>query len=267
MTVQVDGSKSVISDSRGNFNFGSLEPGEYDIALISDSLGVTFRASKPTLQHVSLVPHQTINLSFGLTNGSFAAGRVFNDLFLTGEQNAGEAPGLRGVTLILHPADGTRISTPGSKSLIQIADGDGRYEFRNIAPGKYILEIDPATLPENFRLPLRMSWPITVIALQGLYLDLPFAAQRAISGIVYIDKDGDGQFDPRKDVVVEGARVVVGNSAAVSTRQGSYLLRNLPAGKMNIQVYLPARKANAPIRLELGPEPILRSGVNLRIEE
>jgi hypothetical protein len=169
--------------------------------------------------------------------------------------------------LILHPGEGSSLTTPGSKSLIQIADGDGRYEFRNLVPGKYILEIDPATLPENFRLPSRMSWPITVIALEGLYLDLPFAAQRAVSGIVYIDKDGDGQFDPRKDVVVAGARVVAGNAAAVSNRQGSYLLRNLPAGKINVQVYLPARKASAPLHLELGPEPILRSGVNLRIEE
>jgi hypothetical protein len=31
----------------------------------------------------------------------------------------------------------------------RIADGNGGYEFRNLAPGKYTLEIDPATLPET----------------------------------------------------------------------------------------------------------------------
>ena len=46
-----------------------------------------------------------------------------------------------------------------SEPLIQIVDGSGLYEFRNLAPGKYILEIDSATLPEDFRLPVQMSWP------------------------------------------------------------------------------------------------------------
>jgi hypothetical protein len=266
MKVQLDGKKSVTSDSRGDFNFDSLEPGEFDIVLISEELGVTLLASKATLQHISISPHQTINLSFGLTNSSFAAGRVFNDLLLTGEQKAGEAPGLSGVKLMLYPVEGTLPTTPGSKSLIQIADGYGRYEFRNLAPGRYILEIDAATLPENFRLPSQMSWPITISPLQGFYLDLPFVAQRAISGIVYIDKDCDGQFDPRKDVAVEGARVVAGNAAAVSTRHGTYLLRNLPAGKVGIEVFSMTGKQNGPIRLELGHEPTLRTGLNLRIK-
>jgi hypothetical protein len=267
MNIQLDGSKSVVTDSRGDFTFGALEPGDFDIALISDHLGVTLRASTATSQHLSLAPRQTINFNFGLTNSGFVAGRVFNDLFLRGEQSAGEAPGLGAVKLTLRAVDGNVPTAPGSKQTIRIADGNGGYEFRNLAPGKYILEIDPATLPENFGLPANMSWPITISSLQGFYLDLPFAAQRAVSGIVYIDRNSNGRFDPETDQVVGGARVVAGKSEAVTSLQGLYLLRNLPAGKIDIQVSSPPQKARTVLHLDLGPEAILRTRVNLKLTE
>lgn len=267
MNIQLDGNKSVVTDSRGDFTFGALEPGDFDIALISDHLGVTLRASTATSQHLSLAPHQTINFNFGLTNSGFVAGRVFNDLFLTGEQSAGEAPGLGAVKLILHAVDGNTLRAPGGRQTIRIADGNGGYEFRNLAPGKYILEIDPSTLPENFSLPVNLIWPVTINPLQGFYLDLPFAAQRAVSGIVYIDRNSNGRFDPDTDQVMGGARVVAGKSEAVTSTQGLYLLRNLPAGKIDIQVSFPAQKARTVLHLDLGPEAILRTRVNLKLTE
>jgi hypothetical protein len=266
MKVQLDGNKTVVTDSRGDFNFGAMQPGDFDIALISNDLGVTLRASKPTVQRLSLSSNQTLNLSFALTNSSSAAGRVFNDLFLTGDQSAGEAPGLSGVKLTLYPTEAA-IRAQGSKALIQTANGNGQYEFRNLPPGNYILEIDPDTLPADFRLPARTSWPIVVTPLQAFYLDIPFAAQRAIAGIVFIDKDGNGRFDPQKDVVVSGARVVAGKSEAMSNNRGFYLVRNLPAGKLEIEIHLPGGKKNGPFPFQLGPEPALRSNVNLMVKE
>jgi hypothetical protein len=263
MKVQLDGNRSATTDVRGHFNLGSLEPGEFDVALISDDFGVKLRSSSATLQHVSLSSRQTINLSFGLTNSGFVAGRVFNDLLLTGEPTAGDAPGLSGIKFILRPV----VAMADSKPLSQTADGNGLYEFRNLAPGKYILEIDPVTIPADFRLPVQTAWPITVSPLQGFYLDLPFAAQRAISGIVFLDRDGDGQFDPQKDVVVEGARVAAGKSEAVSTRQGLYLLRNLPAGRIEVHIYQSTGKESGTIHIELGPDPSLRNGVNLMVSK
>ena len=263
MNVQLDGNRRATTDVRGHFNLGSLEPGEFDVALISDAIGVKLRSSRATLQHVVLSARQTVALSFGLTDSGFVAGRVFNDLYLTGEPTAGDAPGLSGVKFTLRPFAATADSSP----LSQMADGNGLYEFRNLAPGKYILEIDPVTIPADFRLPAQTAWPITVNPLQGFYLDLPFAAQRAISGIVYLDRDGDGQFDPQKDVVVEGARIAAGNSEAVSNRQGLYLLRNLPAGRIEVHFYLSTGKGSGIINIELGPEPVLRNGVNLMVSK
>jgi hypothetical protein len=263
MTIRMDGKRSVVTDSRGDFTFGSLEPGDFDVALISDDLGVKLRASNATEQHVSLSARHTVNLSFGLTNSGFAAGRVFNDLLLTGEQAAGEAPGLPGVKLILQLAE----PLADSKPLIQMVDGNGVYEFRNLAPGKYLLGIDIATVPANFRLPAQTTWPITVSPLQGVYLDFPLAAQRAVSGTVYMDFDGDGKFTLGDDTPIPGAYVRIGQAEAMTDSTGSYILRNIVAGHVEIRAGTTRGYASRSISIELPSSPGILRDVNLAISK
>jgi SdrD B-like domain/Pilus formation protein N terminal region len=262
--IQLDGRKTSTTDAQGYFNFEALEPGDFEIALLTNDLGITLRASTATLHRVSLSPRQTADLAFGLTNAGEVAGRIFNDLLLTGQHDSKDAPGLKDVLLKLYVPDDA--PAENRRSFTRITDHNGQYEFRGLPPGQYILDVDPNTVPANFRLPRRTSWVLTLAPLQRLYLDLPFAAERAISGLVYIDKDNDGQFDAAKDSVVEGARIVSGRAEAVSTRDGLYLLRNLPAGKLELEVHSRAGLTVTKIRLELGPEPTLRTGVNLRIK-
>jgi len=101
------------------------------------------------------------------------------------------------------------------------------------------------------------------LPLQAVYLDIPIAAQRAISGIVFIDKDGDGRFDPQKDEAIEGARVAVGKVEAATGAGGSYILRNLPSGSLTISACIPGGRCSAPITIELSAEPTIRRGVDL----
>jgi protocatechuate 3,4-dioxygenase beta subunit len=261
MSVRIDDKRSVITDSKGDFTFGSLQPGDVDVELTSEDLGVKLRASNPTQQHVSLSARHTVNLAFGLTSSGFAAGRVFNDLLLTGEQAAGVAPGLPGVKIILQRAE----AAADSKPLTQVVDGDGLYEFRNIAPGKYLLEIDTATLPANFRVPTQTSWPITVNPLQGIYLDIPLAAQRAVSGTVYMDFDGDGKFSSENDTPIPGAFVRIGQAEAITDNTGSFILRNIVAGKAEIRAGTTRGYASRAITIELPASPSMLRGVDLAI--
>lgn len=262
MKVGLGDGRNVITDAHGIFKFASLEAGEFDVALNSAEMGVSLRASKATLQHVSLYPRQTVNLSFGLTNTSYAAGRVFNDLLLTGDFAAGSSPGLSGVRLTLRPSSPNLDGDP----LTQTVDSSGLYEFRNLQPGKYVLELDPNTIPANFQPLAGMTWMVNVRPLKGAYLDLPLAAQRAVSGIVYLDMDGDNEFNPQKDQVVAGAQVVAGRSVAVSNAEGKYLLRGLPAGAVEIHLYLPDGKAGNIINIKMVQDPALRGGVNLMVK-
>jgi len=260
MTVRLDAKASVVTDSRGDFDFGSLEPGDFDVELSSNDLGVTLRASKATLQHISLSARHTVKLTFGLTSSGFAAGRVFNDLLLTGEQAAGDAPGLSGVRLTLRPAEASRLN-----NLVETVDGNGLYEFRNLAPGRYLLEIDTATVPANFRLPAQTIWPITVNPLEGVYVDLPLAAQRAVSGIVFLDFDGDGNFTPGIDTPIPGASVRIGQAETITNDGGTYILRNVVAGKIEIRAETSRGYASRSVTIELPRSPTILRDVNLSI--
>ena len=259
ITVQLNASRTVTTNARGEFKFGSLEAGEYELTLLSNALGVSLRAGSMQ-HHISVSSRQTVTLSLGLSNTGSVAGRIFNDLLLTGQHDAGDSPGLKAVALKLYQVD-----AKGRPELYQTTSSNGDYQFRNLAPGRYVLQVDPNTLPENFHVPSKTAWDFSLGPLQNLYFDLPFTAQRAVSGIVYLDVDGDDRFDSRKDVVVAGARIVAGASEAVSNREGLYLLRSLPAGPSTIEVYSPAGKLSGRVRVELGPEPVFRTGVNLKI--
>jgi hypothetical protein len=259
MRVQIDGNKSATTDAGGNFRF-QINPGEYSVAVISADLGVRLRASTLTEQQVSLSSRQTVNLSFGVSNFGTVSGRVFNDLFLTGGSPTTNMPGISGVRLILHSEE-----VSGRPVVTGMVDAGGSYEFRNLRPGTYTLEIDPSTLPANYRLPAQVVWPIMVEPLNGVYRDIPLAAQRAVSGIVFIDSDDDGRFDPQKDEVVAGARVTAVGTEALSGTGGSYILRNLPAGKIEIVVHASWGVVSPSFVLELGAEPATRRNVNLMV--
>jgi hypothetical protein len=260
MKVQLDGDQSVTTDERGRFRFSSINSGEYNVALISDALGLSLRASTSSEEHVSLSARQTLNVSFGVTNYGSVAGRVFNDLSLDGGQSSAvDAPGIAGVRLILCPT-----ATRG-EPVSQTVDGGGAYEFLNVAPGDYRLELDLATLPADFRVPAQTAWPVRVESLKNSYMDLPLSAQRAISGVIFIDRDGDGQFNETKDDPVDGVRVLAGRSETLTSRQGLYFLRNLPAGKIEVRIYSKSGDRLGTRMIELTAAPNILTAIDVAV--
>jgi hypothetical protein len=256
MTVQIDGDQTAITDWSGRFHF-KTDAGEHNVAIISGDLGMRYKATTGSDQNVSLLSRQTVNVAFGLSNFSSIAGRIFNDLSLKGEPTAANAPGVRGVRISLYSLD--RFDAPLSVTV----DASGAYQFRNLAPGSYKLEVDPATLPANFSMPSQSSWLVTVKPLETFYLDIPQVAERAVSGIVFIDKDGNGKFDPDNDETVHGARVVSGPTEVTTDERGSYLLRGLPAGRIEVRARTPWGIESLPIILELQAQPVTRRAVNI----
>jgi hypothetical protein len=250
LTVRLDDRRSATTDSRGRYSFDSLTPGEHVVALTSDKLGVSLRASTATEQFVTVGARQTASVGFGLSDFGSVGGRIFNDLFLTGSADAAGAPGVRGVRVLLRGASVVSLTT----------DASGLYEFRNLAPGNYTLEIDPASLPADFRLPARLSWAVTLSPLQGFFMDIPLDAQRAVSGVVFLDRDGDGRFEPAHDLPLAGARVAAGRAETITDGNGSYLLRGLPAGRITVRATRPHGGESIETSVDLGHDPTFRRG-------
>ena len=259
MRVQVDGDQSAITNESGQFRF-RLNAGEHSVAIISDNLGVGLKATTASEQRVSLLSRHTIDVAFGVSNFGSIAGRVFNDVSLRGGRTAGSAPGVPGVCINLHLADKT-----GAPISVTV-DATGSYRFRNLMPGSYRLEIDPATLPANFRIPSQRSWTVVVKPLASFYLDIPQVAERAVSGIVFIDKNGNGNFDPEQDQTVEGARVITGQTEVLTGESGAYVLRGLAAGRIEVRARTPWGFESLPVTIELSAQPVTLRSVNLIVK-
>jgi hypothetical protein len=260
MKIQLDPNRSAMTDNLGRYRFSSINSGDYSLALVSKELGLSLRASTPTERELSVVSRQTTRVSFGVTNYASVSGRVFNDLSLGGANaSVTNAPGVAGVRINLRRE---RVSDPPVTATV---DASGIYEFHNVAPGPYILELDPSTLPADFRMPTQMSSRIEVKPLKNFYFDIPLTAQRAITGTVFVDRDGDGRFDEAKDEPIEGARVASEVSETVTDRQGRYFLRNLPAGKVEVRVYLQSGERRGATIVELTATPAILRAVNLAV--
>jgi hypothetical protein len=260
MKIQIDGKRWITTDKNGNYQLAANE-GNHTVALVSGDLGVRLLADTPTEHRISLGSGQRLNLDFGVRDFGSISGRVFNDIGPSSALRGTELQGLEGVKLILRSVD----TDFGSFVLEQVSRPDGIYEFTNLRPGKYIIEIDSNTLPPNFQIPAVTSVSINVEALRGSYYDVPVAAQRAITGIVFVDNDHDRLYTAGKDRPIEGIPVYMNDKSAVSDGDGAYILRNLPAGPAKLMVRLANGTEITSRILELGSGPVTLRSVDLPV--
>lgn len=262
VTVALDGgARTVKTDAAGRYRFDKVATGPHTAALQWSALGATVRAVTPPEMNAE-VSRKPAEVSFAVTDRGFIAGRVYNALGRANEAENGT--GLAGVAVSLWVVDAvSRAETPlGTRNTLT----DGKFEFRNLAPGKYRVAWDEATLPPNYRIPATLENVLTVAPLQAVYAYLPVTAQRAVSGIVFLDLDDDGIFDPQKDTPLAGARVTTGASTATTSANGTYLLRDLPTGALEIRAVTAEGIAATPQQVELSAEPITLRGVNLPVK-
>ena len=129
-------------------------------------------------------------------------------------------------------------------------------------PGDYKLSLDSASLPPNYTAPID-TFPIHVNPVSTVLQEIPVRALRSISGRVLLKvvtgadreksalaKSGRQTSNPAKSkgpvssdesqnftfVPVAGAQIAAGSRSSVTDAEGKFVLRNLPAGDLNVTI-------------------------------
>ena len=140
--------RTTTTDANGNWSFGELSPGNYNVREPAQPAGTVNGTTVPgtaggTATAVSTVPSAIAGIALGVgqvSDDNFfgeipvgdIAGIVYADNDNNGQVGAGEA-GLPGVTLVLTGTDDL-----GNPVNVQVQTGpDGRYSFPGLRPGNY----------------------------------------------------------------------------------------------------------------------------------
>jgi hypothetical protein len=234
--------RTTTTDALGNYLFDNLPAAnDYNVrevnptgyTSVTDADGNTNGADK--IDPVAVNGNSVVDRDFIDTpTPSAISGKVCDDTNRNGVCDAGE-PGIGGVTVTLYDSNGN----PTTKTTA----GDGTYSFPNLPPDTYtIVETDKPGyqstgdvygLNDNtIVVPLA---PGSTVANQN-FADAPIPG--GISGTVYNDLNGDGNFDPGEPGLV-GVKVCLtppGDPAGCTTTdaQGRYSFSNLTPGNYTV---------------------------------
>jgi uncharacterized repeat protein (TIGR01451 family) len=215
-----DTTTNTVTDANGAYSFTNLVPGNYRV-LETDPAGYVSLADadggNPNVIDVpSLQPGQNVvGRDFEDTPPNRALGdRVWHDVDGDGVQGLDE-PALSNVVVRLYAPGPDGV--PGTADDVLLAsdttDADGLYRFDDLAPGTYVVVVDPATLPAGFANTPSYDLDgvgtphLAVVALGAApeRMDIDFGygstALFVISGQVRDDYDANGAFsDPDQPV-------------------------------------------------------------------
>ncbi|MTB53824.1 SdrD B-like domain-containing protein, partial [Lewinella sp. W8] len=233
------------TDGNGFYEFPNLEPGVYSVQFVLPG-GYEYTDlneggdealdsdADPAMNGMT----ETVTLESGDNNDDLDAGLyrpaslgdfVWQDTDGDGVQDAGE-PGIENVTVNLLDADGNQVATTTT-------DGNGFYEFTNLAPDTYRVEfVTPAGLTpspadqggddatDSDALAGGVTAPIVLESGENdPTIDAGFYQTASLGDFVFLDRDADGQQDAGEpgienvtvNLLVDGAQV------ATTTTDGS----------------------------------------------
>lgn len=188
------------------------------------------------------------------------AGSIKGRLLVESSAMPATAPqGVGGVRMIL------RTNLDGGATIVghRVTDPNGKYDFENLQPGTYSIEADPVSIPARLRRSGGLVSTVGFEAALAVNVNTASPIQRSITGIVFIDKDGDGRYKAGKDELVSGAYITANGRFALSEANGSYTLSDLPAGRTAVLVSLPKTNDNTHMVLDLGSGQVTSRIVNV----
>jgi protocatechuate 3,4-dioxygenase beta subunit len=255
---------STVTSADGSYTFPNLQPGSYKVVETQpsnwtddlDTAGsLAGTVTNDQITAIALTAGDNgIDYNFGeqpapTTPGkTWVSGHVYLDANNDSSLNSGDT-GLAGVTVTLKDASGATVATT-------VTGADGSYLFNNIDPGTYtIVETQPAGYgstenPANTISSVNV--PLAGLPNQNFGETLPAGTTELafLSGVVWIDRNGDGVIDPSEGGifgVVMTLKDAAGNVVATTTTGpgGFYQFVNLAPGTYTVEETQPAGYANS----------------------
>jgi hypothetical protein len=244
------------TDAEGRYRFEKLPLAEYTVRLPFAQFAKPVRLTTPADRKIDLRLFRTAQSDFGVIDFSRVQGSVYND-YLGGGFREPDAPGIADVRILL---------SNGKREWEQVCDASGEFEFNNVDPGAYQLSIDPATIPDNYQLGKLTGGEVVVQSAHTVTMDIPLVALRSIQGVVLHTVKGHDQPEP-----VPGVQVRAGEKSAITTKEGSFLLRDLPSGDMLLVIVpvtpLPPGKQAPSGTIHLSRGPMEGRGIRIVISD
>jgi hypothetical protein len=240
----VEGGQSAITDARGRYRITGLRRGTYRIAVDRNATPDHLRLASASPVAVT-VPGGQRSVSFAFAGSAAIHGVVFNDL-RGSRRFTGAEPGVPVDVIVEGPGVRRRMSASGT------------FAVAGLEPGRYRVSVDPLSLPPSYVI----DEPVVEVDVKAgdvVTAQVPVVALRAIE-VLACQAAQPGATCAAKDAPVPGLRIGAGTSGAVATdAQGRVLLRQMPAGRVTLEVdpaSVPAGwKANAPVTVDLPEAP------------
>jgi hypothetical protein len=256
--VVLDDGRSTTTDKEGQYQFLRLSDRIYHVSIPIDQFATAVRLTTPSPATVDLRNRRTATVDFGVVNFSRVIVLAYNDYLLNGSRQP-DAPLITDLKLHLVDAKG--------RHRILLSTGGGDYEASKIEPGTYEVQVVADSVPTGYSLTTdRMT--VKVESASSAVVNLPFRAMRSISGALQFratKPDGTSELRP-----LAGVALKVGERTVTTGQDGTFLVRDLPAGEVQIRVLCCAGEVPSGLRLpsgviRLGRDPQQLENVNITI--
>jgi protocatechuate 3,4-dioxygenase beta subunit len=209
-TVRLDGVRTTMTNSGGDYHFGGVSPGSHTIELQYAS----------DRQHYFTTPQNTV--TEGGSTVDFGIAFPATDLWGYIKDDAGD--GLENIKLQITGASGNQVIS---------TDSNGKFTLPDIQPGSYQIQVNPESVPMGYApddlIPVQVN--ITVNSASHPVIELP--AIRILTGSVTIYDAAAGSYVPLKGAVVSIPKLA---RSMITNDSGRFIFGRLPAGDLEVTV-------------------------------
>lgn len=232
--VSLDGGTSQLTDIEGGFVFEEVTPGAHILTLGAETVQAAgglsvqtvpegYSPAGPTVRKVNVGSGSSAQANFTLYAQGVIQGVVFDDLNTNKVQDAGEQ-GVAGVTVTR--SDGATATT----------DSSGTYQFADVAPGEYGLEV---ILPDGYIAGGPSAYNVNVTSGSSAQANFILLVKGVIQGAVFDDVNGNIVQDSGESGVA--GVVVTRNDGPTTTTDsnGGYSFADVEPGTYTLDITVP----------------------------